>query len=125
MDYIRIKEMEHIEICNKFYQSFQEKNIKIIRDMVHESVELRDWETIAIGKDQFVRATQKIFDSVKNISILIKNQGIQSNKISNSINIFNEIEINLNDSSEKLDVVDIFEIELKSKLIKSIRAYKK
>lgn len=120
-----MESMEYIEICNKFYQSFQEKNIKIIQDLVHESIELRDWETMAIGKDQFVKATQKIFDDVKNISILIKNYGIQSNKILNSINIFYEIEICLNYNSEKLDVVDIFEIELKSKLIKSIRAYKK
>jgi len=40
----------------------------------------------------------------------------------NSVSVFNEIELNNN---EKLEVVDIIEIELKTKLIKSIRAYKR
>lgn len=42
----------------------------------------------------------------------------------NSVSVFNEIEIYLN-NNEKLEVVDIIEIELKTKLIKSIRAYKR
>ena len=58
------------------------------------------------------------------IIIIIKNQRIHLDRVSNSVNIFNEIEIHLNDN-EKLEVVDIFEIELKKKLIKSIRAYKR
>jgi hypothetical protein len=116
--------MENFKICNKFFQSFQEKNIKNICEMIHKSIELKDWEIVTKGDKKFLEGIQKIFDSVDSISIIIKNQGIQSDEGINSVSVFNEIEIYLN-NNEKLEVVDIIEIELKTKLIKSIRAYKR
>ena len=116
--------MKNFKICNKFFQAFQEKNMKNISEMIHKSIELKDWELVTQGDRKFLKVIQKIFDSVDSISIIIKNQGIQSDGGIQSVNIFNEIEIHFN-NTEKLEIVDIIEIELKSKLIKSIRAYKR
>jgi|TARA_B110000438_G_scaffold35243_1_gene34976 hypothetical protein len=69
--------MENVKICNKFFQSFQEKNIC---EMIDKSIELKDWEIVTKGDKKFLEEIQKIFDSVDSISIIIKNQGIQSDE---------------------------------------------
>ena len=116
--------MEFVDVCKQYFQAFQEKDIERIGRMVHQSVELRDWELMVSGKDDFIDANKKIFDDVENISIIIKNQGIQSKSTSESVIVFNEIEIHLNNNSIILEVIDVIEFELKTGLIKSIRAYK-
>ena len=116
--------MEFLDICKQYFQAFQEKDIEIIERMVHQSIELRDWELMVSGKDDFIDANKKIFDDVENISIIIKNQGIQSKSTSESVIVFNEIEIHLNNNSIILEVIDVIEFEVKTGLIKSIRAYK-
>ena len=117
--------MEYVDICKQYFLAFQEKNIKKIGEMIHESIELKDWEIMVNGKNNFLDANKKIFDDVTDISIIIKNQGIQDGSSFESIITFNEIEIHLNNNSIILDVVDIIEFDKKTGLIKSIRAYKK
>ena len=116
--------MEFVDVCKQYFQAFQEKDIEIIERMVHQSIELRDWELMVSGKDDFIDANKKIFDDVENISIIIKNQGIQNQSTSQSVIVFNEIEIHLNNNSIILEVIDVIEFEVKTGLIKSIRAYK-
>ena len=116
--------MEFLDVCKQYFQAFQEKDIEIIERMVHESVELKDWELMVSGKDDFINANKKIFADVENISIIIKNQGIQNQSTSQSVIVFNEIEIHLNNNSIILEVMDVIEFEVKTNLIKSIRAYK-
>jgi len=116
--------MEFIDICKQYFQAFQEKNIEIIKQMISESIELKDWELMISGKADFINATKKIFVDIENISIIIKNQGIQNKPVSKSMIIFNEIEIHLNNNSIILEVMDVIEFDVKTGLIKSIRAYK-
>ena len=115
--------MEFRDICKKYFQAFEEKNIKIINEMVDESIVLKDWESMLSGKDDFINF-KKLFLDVENISIIIKNQGTQNKSISKSVIVFNEIEICLNNNSIRLEVMDVIEFEVKTGLIKSIRAYK-
>ena len=77
--------MEYVDICKQYFLAFQEKNIKKIGEMVHESIELKDWEIIVNGKNNFLDANKKIFDDVTDISIIIKNQGIQDGSSFESI----------------------------------------
>ena len=58
--------MEFVDVCKQYFQAFQEKDIEIIERMVHESVELKDWELMVFGKDDFMDANKKIFDDVEN-----------------------------------------------------------
>ena len=116
--------MEFRDICKKYFQAFEEKNIKIINEMVDESIVLKDWESMLSGKDDFINFNKKLFLDVENISIIIKNQGTQNKSISKSVIVFNEIEICLNNNSIRLEVMDVIEFEVKTGLIKSIRAYK-
>ena len=116
--------MEFVDICRGYFQAFQEKDIDRIEQMVHESVELKDWEIMVSGKSDFINANKKIFVDVENISIIVKNQGIQNQSTSQSVIVFNEIEIHLNNNSIILEVMDVIEFETKTGLIKSIRAYK-
>ena len=109
--------MEFVDVCKQYFQAFQEKDIEIIERMVHQSVELRDWELMVSGKDNFIDANKKIFDDVENISIIIKNQGIQSKSTSESVIVFNEIEIHLNNNSIILEVIDVIEFEVKMQTI--------
>ena len=53
--------MEFLDVCKQYFQAFQEKDIEIIERMVHQSVELRDWELMVSGKDNFIDANKKIF----------------------------------------------------------------
>ena len=91
--------MEFTDICKQYFQAFQGKDIEIIEQMVHESVELKDWEIMVSGKSDFINANKKIFVDVENISIIVKNQGIQNQSTSQSVIVFNEIEIHLNNNS--------------------------
>ena len=116
--------MEFTDICKQYFQAFQGKDIEIIEQMVHESVELKDWEIMVSGKADFINANKKIFADVENISIIVKNQGIQNKSTSQSVIVFNEIEIHLNNNSILLQVMDVIEVEAKTGLIKSSRAYK-
>ena len=116
--------MEFIDVCKQYFKAFQEKNITIIKQMVDESIELKDWESMISGKDNFINFNKKLFLDVENISIIIKNQGIQNKPVSQSVIVFNEIEIHLNNNSIILEVMDVVEFDVKTGLIKSIRAYK-
>jgi len=51
--------MENFKICNKFFQSFQEKNIKNICEMIHKSIELKDWEIVTKGDKKFLKKFKK------------------------------------------------------------------
>ena len=116
--------MDFRNICKKYFQAFEEKNIEIIKEMVDEFIELKDGELMLSGKDDFINFNKKLFLDVENISIIIKNQGMQNKPASQSVIIFNEIEIHLNNNSIRLEVMDVIEFEVKTGLIKSIRAYK-
>ena len=53
--------MEFVDVCKQYFQAFQEKDIEIIERMVHQSIELRDWELMVSGKDDFIDANKKIY----------------------------------------------------------------
>ena len=116
--------MNYVNICNEYFRAFSDKNLDRLSEMFHDDVYLRDWEILANGKEEVLDANKNILDSVDNIVVITENQGLEFNGINHTMEVFNEIEIHINDGEEKLDVVDIIEIELKTGLIKSVRAFK-
>jgi len=116
--------MDYVNICNEYFRAFSDKNLDRLSEMFHDDVYLRDWEILANGKEEVLDANKNIFDSVDKIEVITENQGLEFNGINDTTEVFNEIEIHINDGEERLVVVDIIEIELKSGLIKSVRAFK-
>ena len=108
----------------EYFTTFSEQDSKGLRSMFSDDVYLRDWEILANGKEEVLDANKNIFDSVDKIEVITENQGLEFNGINDTTEVFNEIEIHINDGEERLVVVDIIEIELKSGLIKSVRAFK-
>ena len=106
-----------IELTNKYFSVFSEKNIDVLSSMFSEDVVLRDWENSHQGKEAVVKANKAIFDSVKTIHVTTKNMVV------GELEVAAEIEVNINDSEVRLLVTDVlsFNSELK---IKSVRAYK-
>lgn len=116
--------MNYVNICNEYFRAFSDKNLDRLSEMFHDEVYLRDWEILANGKEEVLEANKDIFDSVDNIVVIAENQGLEFDGINNTTHVFNEIEIHINNGEERLDVVDIIEIEIKTGLIKSVRAFK-
>lgn len=115
--------MSCAEICDKFYEAFQERNLEIINDLIDDNIELMDWDVKVKGRENFLNVHKKIFNKIDDIKIIIKYRAIQKNH--QSSNVFNEIEIRINNNTEKLNVVDIFEIASKTNIITSVRAFKR
>lgn len=100
----------------KYFEFFSNKDIKNLKLMFSEDVDLRDWEINATGIESVLDANLKIFNSVKTImakpiSLIVEDSNLSA-----------ELEIIVNDV-EILRVVDIIQFNNEKK-IKSIRAFK-
>jgi len=110
------------EICDKFYEAFQKKKLEIINDLIDDNIELMDWDVKTKGRGNFLDVHKKIFSNIEDVEIIVKYRSFQKNQELSVV--FNEIEIRIN-NTEKLDVVDVFEISSKTNLITSVRAFKR
>jgi hypothetical protein len=52
-----------------YFNAFSKKNIEALASLVSDDVLLQDWEIEADGKEAFINANKKIFDSCNEITI--------------------------------------------------------
>ena len=57
------------DILDQYFDSFQRKDVVQMRGLVANDICLRDWDTQAIGLDDFLTANQAIFESFDEIRI--------------------------------------------------------
>jgi hypothetical protein len=105
------------EKCKTYFELFSKKDLDEISHFFSDDVVLRDWETLAIGKEQVLAANKNIFNNVNKIQVKLINQSLSHNN-----RVYNEIVIEINDE-ETLLVIDVIVFDEKG-LIKKIEAYK-
>ena len=103
------------KICNMYFSRFSKKDIEQLALLFDEGVVLRDWEISASGKDNVIKANQKIFDSVDTIQVTPLVMYSEDDVV------VAELEI-LVDNKVKIYVTDV--ITFNGDKISSIRAYK-
>lgn len=109
--------MSLIKISKEYFETFSNKDLPGLEELVSDRVRLRDWEISASGKKAVLKANKKIFDSVDNILVNILKMYEHGNTV------VAELLIDINGGTELLFVVDIIEFDSEGK-IKAIRAYK-
>lgn len=97
-------------IIDEYFVCFQRKDILGLQNLVATDVTLHDWETKAIGLDNFLAANQTIFEQFNEITIKRLTTDIVSKKV------FCLIEITLDDL-EPIKVMDIIELTEQGKII--------
>lgn len=102
-------------ISKKYFNYFQNKNIKSLREIFATNISLKDWANRKKGRKEVLKFNSEIFRKFKRIKVKVKDKFYVKN-----FKIICFIEIRLN--SKKLDVIDILEFNKKFE-IKSIRAY--
>ena len=104
------------EILDQYFDSFQRKDVAQLRDLVANDICLRDWDTHAIGRDDFLTANQAIFGSFGEIRIKRIATDIVEKKA------FCLIEVGLNDLNP-ITVMDVITVDEKRKIV-SVEAYR-
>tara|TARA_X000000950_G_C13497613_1_gene490404 strand:- start:180 stop:506 length:327 start_codon:yes stop_codon:yes gene_type:complete len=105
-----------IDITNKYFHYFKNKDIENLSILFHENIKLRDWEIEVSGYKSVVNQNIQIFKNLGNFDLKIIKLN-QSNNI-----IFAEIEIVL-ENKEIVKVLDKIEFDTNLKII-SITAFK-
>ena len=116
--------MNYVDNCREYFQAFEDRDLKTLERKYHSQIRLLDWEVSVSGKADVLKVNEDFFNSIDNLSVIVKKQGVEIDQTAETILVFNEIEVCVNQSDDKFVVVDVIEIEIKSSLIKSIRAYK-
>lgn len=110
--------MDNKEKVLKYFQYFSNKDIDSLSKMFSEDIRLVDWEIAETGKEEVIKANQKIFDSVETIQVkplYFYYDGEDSFAV--------EILIVVNEK-EFLEVVDVIRFN-EDGLIDSVKAYKR
>jgi hypothetical protein len=109
--------MNLTKMVGKYFDEFQNKNLKNLSIMFDENIKLKDWDVDILGKTDVLLFNEQLFDSVKDIKINIKNIYVGSNSTA-----IGEVTVVI-DNDITLAVVDIITFNRAGK-IESIRAYK-
>ena len=104
------------DILDQYFDSFQRKDVVQMRGLVANDICLRDWDTQAIGLDDFLTANQAIFESFDEIRIKRVATDIVEKKA------FCLIEVGLNDLNP-ITVMDVITVDEKGKIV-SVEAYR-
>jgi len=105
------------EKCKTYFELFSKKDLEGLSHFFSDDIVLRDWETLAIGKEEVLAANKNIFNNVNKIQVKLINQSLDHNN-----RVYNEIVIEINDE-ETLLVIDVILFD-ENELIKKIEAYK-
>ena len=105
------------EKCKTYFELFSNKDLDELSHFFSDDVVLRDWETLAIGKEEVLAVNKNIFNNVNKIQVKLINQSLSHNN-----RVYNEIVIEINDE-ETLLVIDVIVFD-ENGLIKKIEAYK-
>jgi hypothetical protein len=103
-------------IARDYFAAFSKKDLNKLKQMFSVNINLRDWETFAIGRDQVCQANQNIFDAVTVINVDPVNIFVDG------LTVIGDLIITIN-GKEVIKVVDILEFDQDLKII-SIKAYK-
>ena len=102
-------------LCHEYLQKYAEKDIEAIAALFSDTIILRDWKIRVVGKELALLETQKNFDAVSSLDIIILATYENKNVVAA------ELKITI-DGSEELFVVDVITFNDNGK-ITSIRAY--
>ena len=105
------------EKCKVYFELFSKKDLNELSHFFSDDIVLRDWEILAVGKEEVIEANKNIFNNVKKIDIKLINQSFSQNN-----KVYNEIVIEIDDK-ETLLVIDVIEFD-KNGLIKKLRHIK-
>ena len=103
-------------LAENYFQAFSRKDITAVANMFERDVILTDWEITAFGKEDVVKANQKIFDSVDTIYVTPKDIYLDGQVIIAELRI-------LVNGKDEIKVVDIIHFNVRGE-ITSIKAYK-
>lgn len=101
--------------CVEYLEKYAEKDINAIAAMFSDTIVLRDWKIRVAGKQRALQETQKNFDAVSSLNIVILETYENKNTVAAELEI-------IIDNSETLYVVDVITFNDKGK-ITSIKAY--
>lgn len=104
------------QLAEKYFQAFSRKDIDTVSKMFEIDIILVDWEITAFGKEEVVKANQRIFDGVETIQVTPKHIYQDDQVIIADLNI----EVN---GKDLLKVVDIIHFNTRGEIIK-IEAFK-
>ena len=107
---------DYKQLATKYFEAFSRKDIAAVAGMFEHDVILSDWEISAFGKEDVVRANQRIFDSVDTIHVTPKDIYLDGQVIIADLKI-------LVDSKDELKVVDIIHYNDRGEITR-ITAYK-
>ncbi len=105
----------NLELCKVYLKKYAEKDIEGIALLFSDTIILRDWKIRVAGKKWALEETQKNFDAVSHLDIVILETYENKNTVAA------EIQITIN-GQEELFVVDVITFNEEQK-ITSIRAY--
>ena len=104
------------QLATQYFEAFSRKDIAAVAGMFERDVILSDWEITAFGKEEVVKANQRIFDSVDTIHVTPKDIYLDGQVIIADLKI-------LVNSKDELKVVDIIHYNVRGEITK-ITAYK-
>lgn len=107
------------DISTNYLHAFQNRDIDALAAFLSDSVELRDWEVYAKGKQNVLEANMRIFDSFTSIELDITNLIVMENQAAVEFTLF----LRNNDNQIKLLVTDILEFNSDGE-ITTVRAYR-
>ena len=110
--------MDNKEKVLKYFQYFSNKDIDSLSKMFSEDIRLVDWEIAETGKEEVIKANQRIFDSVETIQVkpLYFYYDDEDSFAVEILIVVNE--------KEFLEVVDVIRFN-EDGLIDSVKAYKR
>lgn len=109
-------EMAIKSIARDYFSAFSKKDLNKLKQFFSRNISLRDWETLALGRDEVCQANKIFFDTVATIDVDLINIFVDG------YNLIGDLIITI-DSKETIKVVDIIEFDQDLKII-SIKAYK-
>jgi hypothetical protein len=105
-----------IDLVLEYFHHFTEKNLDGLSDMFASDIKLTDWNIKVHGKAQVLRENKSLFDTTKNINILVNHMAQDGDTV------FSELQLVIDDTTY-IKLVDIIFFDSDNKIVE-IRAYK-
>tara|TARA_Y100001968_G_scaffold288772_1_gene291271 strand:+ start:1098 stop:1442 length:345 start_codon:yes stop_codon:yes gene_type:complete len=111
-----LKESNLKDLTMKYINMFINKDINGLSNIFDDSIVLRDWETMAEGKESVLSANENIFNSLASINIEILGIIAENKRVSV------EFTLAINET-EKINIVDLIDFTDSGKIL-LIKAYR-
>jgi ketosteroid isomerase-like protein len=107
---------DYKQLATQYFEAFSRKDIAAVTGMFERDVILSDWEITAFGKEEVVKANQRIFDGVDTIHVTPKDIYLDGQVIIADLKI-------LVNNKDELKVVDIIHYNVRGEITR-ITAFK-